>query len=129
MTNTVADAGFIGSRNFDGPMAVVAVTPGSEAERAGLQVGDTIVELQGKPAGQESRQQLSRLSPGDTLSVKVRSRRGAERELKWKVGSPSGNFVRSERSRQSYARAARPPRGLACRRSTNSIPPQERAGK
>ncbi len=32
-----ADAGFVGSRNFDGPMAVAAVTAGSEAERAGLQ--------------------------------------------------------------------------------------------
>ena len=54
------DAGFIASRNFDGPMSVAAVTPGSEAEHAGLQVGDTIVELQGKPGGQESRQELAR---------------------------------------------------------------------
>jgi predicted metalloprotease with PDZ domain len=85
--NTVTDAGFTASRNFDGPMSVGAVTPGSEAEHAGLRVGDTIVELQGKTAGQESRQELARLNPGDTLSVKVRSRRAGERELKWKVGS------------------------------------------
>jgi len=85
--NTVPDAGFIASRNFDGPMSVAAVTPGGNAEHAGLQVGDTIVELQGKPAGQESRQELARLNPGDTLAVKVRSRRGGERELKWNVGS------------------------------------------
>ena len=85
--NTVPDAGFIASRNFDGPMSVAAVTPGSDAEHAGLQVGDTITEFQGKPAGQESRQELLRMNPGDTLAVKVRSRRGTERELKWKVGS------------------------------------------
>ncbi len=85
--NTVPDAGFIASRNFDGPMSVAAVTPGSDAERAGLQVGDTITEFQGKPAGQESRQELLRMNPGDTLAVKVRSRRGTERELKWKIGS------------------------------------------
>jgi predicted metalloprotease with PDZ domain len=85
--NTISDAGFIASRNFDGPMSVGAITPGSDAEHAGLQVGDTIVEFQGKPAGQESRQELARLNPGDTLSVKVRSRRGTERELKWKIGS------------------------------------------
>jgi predicted metalloprotease with PDZ domain len=85
--NTVPDAGFIASRNFDGPMSVAAVTPGSDAERSGLQVGDTIVELQGKTAGQESRQELARLNPGDALTVKVRSRHGAERELKWKIGS------------------------------------------
>ena len=85
--NTVTDAGFTASRNFDGPMTVAAVTPGSEAEQAGLRVGDTVVELQGKAAGQESREELSRLNPGDTLTVKVRSRRGADRELKFKVGS------------------------------------------
>ncbi len=85
--NTVTDAGFTASRSFDGPMSVGAVTPGGAAERAGVQVGDIIVELQGKPAGQDSRDMLVRLNPGDTLSVKVRSRRGGERELKWKVGS------------------------------------------
>jgi predicted metalloprotease with PDZ domain len=87
IANAVPDAGFIASRNFDGPMSVAAVTPGSEAEHAGLQPGDTIVELQGKPGGQESRQELARMNPGDTLTVKVRSRRGGERELKWKIGS------------------------------------------
>ena len=85
--NTLPDAGFAASRNFDGPMSVVAVTPGGEAEYAGLHVGDTIVELQGKPAGQESRQELARMNPGDALTVKVRPRRGAERELKWTIGS------------------------------------------
>ena len=85
--NTVTDAGFIASRNFDGPMTVGAVTAGSEAEQAGLRVGDTIVELQGKAAGQESREELARLNPGDTLTVKVRSRRGPDRELKFKVGT------------------------------------------
>jgi predicted metalloprotease with PDZ domain len=84
--NTVPDAGFAASRNFDGPMSVAAVTPGSEAERAGLQVGDTILELQGKSAGQESRQELARLAPGDMITVKVHSRRGQDRELKWKIG-------------------------------------------
>jgi predicted metalloprotease with PDZ domain len=86
-TNDVPDAGFIASRNFDGPMLVGAVTAGSDAERAGLQVGDTILEIQGKAVGQESRDELARLAPGDTLAVKVRPRRGAEHELKWKIAS------------------------------------------
>jgi predicted metalloprotease with PDZ domain len=86
VSSTVPDPGFNASRNFDGPMAVSSVTPGSDAEHAGLQVGDLIVELQGKPAGQESRQVLARLNSGDALSVKVRGRRGAERELRWKIG-------------------------------------------
>jgi predicted metalloprotease with PDZ domain len=87
VTNSVPDAGFVASRNFDGPMSVGSVAPGGDAERAGLQVGDIILELQGKPAGQESRQELARLAPGDTLTLKVRGRRGSERDLKWKIGS------------------------------------------
>lgn len=87
MPNTLPDAGFIASRNFDGPMTVAAVISGSGAEHAGLQVGDTIIELQGKPAGQESRQEILRMNPGDTLTIKARSRRGLDRELKFKVGS------------------------------------------
>jgi len=83
---TVPDAGFIVSRNFDGPMSVVAVNPDSEAERAGLHVGDVLSEIQGKTAGEESQQILARLKPGDTLTVKIKSRR-EEKELTWKVGS------------------------------------------
>jgi len=80
---TVPDAGFAASRNFDGPMTVEAVTPGGEAEHAGLHVGDTILEIQGKLPGPD----LARLNPGDTVKVKVRARHAAERELNWKVGS------------------------------------------
>jgi len=83
---TVPDPGFITSRNFDGPMSVVAVTPGSEAERAGLHVGDVLSEIQGKTAGEETQQMLSRLKPGDAITVKTKSRRG-EKELTWKAGS------------------------------------------
>lgn len=77
------DPGFTASRNFDGPLMVEAVTPASEAERAGLRAEDTILEIEGKTPGME----LVRLNPGDTITVKVRGRRGVERELKWTVGS------------------------------------------
>jgi predicted metalloprotease with PDZ domain len=87
LTLTVPDPGFIASRNFDGPMSVVAVTPGSDADRAGLKVADTVTELLGKPAGEESEQRLSRLKPGDEIIIKVKTRRGPERELRWKVAS------------------------------------------
>ena len=113
IANTVPDAGFIASRNFDGPMSVAAVTPGSEAERAGLQVGDTIVELQGKPAGQESRQELARMNPGDTLTVKVRSRRGARARTEMEGRQPPGNLVRGQGPRPRHAPNSAPaaPRG------------------
>jgi predicted metalloprotease with PDZ domain len=85
--STIADAGFIASRSFDGPMIVEAVTSGSEAERAGLQAGDTILEINGSALGRESSEIVATLVPGDTIAVKSRSRRGAEHELKWKTGS------------------------------------------
>jgi len=87
VTSTVGDAGFVASRNFDGPMTVASVTSGSEAEHAGLQVGETVLEIDGKGPGQELRQELERLKPGDLITVKVRGRHGGERELKWNVGS------------------------------------------
>jgi predicted metalloprotease with PDZ domain len=86
-TNTVADAGFVATRNFDGPVTVASLTAGSDAERAGLQVGDTVLEVNGKAAGQASSQEIAGLNSGDPITVKVRGRRGAERELKWKAGS------------------------------------------
>jgi predicted metalloprotease with PDZ domain len=85
--SSTADAGFTASRNFDGPMAVSAVTAGSEAERAGLQTGDTILAINGKPAGQESSEEMAQFTGGETITLKVRSRRGGDRELTWKVGS------------------------------------------
>ena len=88
-TTMLPDNGFTASRNFDGPLSVGSVTAGGEAERAGLQVGDAILEIQGKPASQQSRDELNQLKPGETLSVKIRMRRGVERDLKWKVGSRS----------------------------------------
>jgi predicted metalloprotease with PDZ domain len=85
-TTTAASPGFSASHNFDGPMKVEAVAAGSEAERAGLEVGDTILEIQGKPAGQDSREPLARLKPGETIQLKVSSRRG-EQILRWNAGS------------------------------------------
>ncbi|MGA9509287.1 MAG: PDZ domain-containing protein [Candidatus Sulfotelmatobacter sp.] len=84
--NTAADPGFLASRNFDGPMTVSSVTAGSEADRAGLRVGDTILEINGKSPGLDSSDDMAALAPDDPITLKVRGRRGAERELKWKAG-------------------------------------------
>jgi predicted metalloprotease with PDZ domain len=84
--STSAEAGFMASRNFDGPMTA-SVTAGSEAERAGLQTGDTILEINGKTTGDEFPQQIAQLTAGETITVKVRGRRGGDHELQWKVGT------------------------------------------
>ena len=81
------DPGFSASRNFDGPLAVDALTPGSDAEQQGLRLGDVILEFEGKAVAEDFYQQLSRVAPGQTVGLKVRSGRARERELKWKMGS------------------------------------------
>jgi len=85
-TKTVGDPGFEATPNFSMPPSVVSVTPNSEAERAGMVVGDSIVEIGGQAAAWDFRQELERLQPGDTLSLRVRGHAG-ERELGWKLGS------------------------------------------
>jgi predicted metalloprotease with PDZ domain len=86
-SNATADAGFVASRNFDGPVTVASVAAGSDAERAGLQVGEAVLEINGKMAAQEFSQEIARLAPGDAIALKVRGRRGGERELRWMAGS------------------------------------------
>jgi predicted metalloprotease with PDZ domain len=86
-TNKVADAGFDVSRDFDGSVVVAAVTAGSGAEHAGVRAGDAMLEINGKGTGQESLQNLARLNAGETITVKIRTRRGVETEVKWKVGT------------------------------------------
>jgi predicted metalloprotease with PDZ domain len=86
-TYQVADAGFVPSRNSDGSVTVAAVTAGSAAERAGLRVGDTVLEINSNATKREFVRDLAGLHVGDTITVKIRNRGGAEVELKWKVGS------------------------------------------
>jgi serine protease Do len=59
------------------------VTPGSPAQRAGLDKGDIILEVNGKPIDDSAqlRMQISSMQPGTTISVKV-LRDGAERSFR-----------------------------------------------
>lgn len=85
-TTTVADAGFAAAHNFDAPPVVVRVRPASPAERAGLFVGDVLLQINGQPLGSDLAARLRELHPGDTLRLLLRQRRG-ERELEWKLGA------------------------------------------
>jgi predicted metalloprotease with PDZ domain len=82
---TVPDAGFRAVRNFDVSPSIVYVTPGSEAFRAGLSVGDQILAVDGNPPPRDLESFINALSVGEPLRLRVRSIAGPERELSWKL--------------------------------------------
>jgi putative serine protease PepD len=67
---------------------VVAVTPGGPAAQAGLQVGDVITKLDGRPA--TSAEQLLALTlthkPGDTITITY-ERQGQSNTTRLTLGS------------------------------------------
>jgi predicted metalloprotease with PDZ domain len=83
---TVANLGFTAIQNFDSPPSVTRVELGSEAEKAGLAVGDVLLEINGKPATSHFEARLAELRPGVTIYLRAGNRRG-EREIQWKVGA------------------------------------------
>jgi predicted metalloprotease with PDZ domain len=83
---SVADLGFVTTRNFDEALMVSAVTAGSAAERAGLSVGDSILEINGREASGQLEGHSAEIRPGATLRLRVRNANG-ERELHWTLDS------------------------------------------
>jgi predicted metalloprotease with PDZ domain len=79
---SIADPGFVATQNFDAPPLVSAISVGSAAERAGLSVGDTILEINGQKLKDSVARHLAALLPGETIHLRVRNST-AERELQW----------------------------------------------
>jgi predicted metalloprotease with PDZ domain len=83
-TLSTGDSGFVAVRNFNNPPAVTRLETDSAAYRAGLSLGDSILEINGRVSGGDFEERLSQLQPGETVHVKVRNRTG-EHELHWKL--------------------------------------------
>jgi predicted metalloprotease with PDZ domain len=81
---TTADLGFIAVRNFNAPPTVTRLETDSSAYRAGLSLGDAIIQINGRPSATDFQERLAQLRPGDTIRLKVRDRSG-ERDLEWKL--------------------------------------------
>jgi predicted metalloprotease with PDZ domain len=85
-TMVVADPGFTPVRGFGAPPSVGSVAAGGEAEAAGLSVGDSILEINGRPATSDLEEQFASLRPGDNVHITLRGSSG-QRELSWTLGS------------------------------------------
>ena len=85
-TGSIADIGFVATRNFDAALMVAAVTAGGAAEAAGLSVGDSILEINGQRANGSAAGRSANVRPGDTIRVRIRNSSG-EHELHWTLGS------------------------------------------
>jgi len=75
------------SASTTGGALVSDVEPGSPAQKGGLEKGDIIVALNGKPVTDDSqlRMNISMMAPGTTADLKV-FRNGSERDLSIKLG-------------------------------------------
>ena len=78
-------AGFISVRNFDVPPVAVYVEEGSDAEKAGLVQGDTILSVNGKPLNSEFEDVLATMRPGEKLTLRVAGRKG-NRKIEFPLG-------------------------------------------
>lgn len=82
----VAAPGFTTTANIGGQPEVIGVGSGSDAQRAGLAVGDRILECNRKPATGRLTEELAAMKPGATVKVRVSNAHG-QRTLKFKLGS------------------------------------------
>ncbi len=84
--NSLVDLSFAASGNRGAPPQVTSVEPDGEAARAGLDVGQSILEINGRVAGATFRQQLAEIQAGETIHLRVRNGE-TEQAVSWTVGS------------------------------------------
>jgi serine protease DegQ len=82
----LAYAGFATSLNFGPTPVVTNVDSGSEAEKAGLHVGDVIQGVDGQEPAADLTSKIANLEPGATLKLKVTSRERTH-EIKIKLAA------------------------------------------
>jgi hypothetical protein len=92
----------LGDPDSDDRNRIIAVTPGSGAEQAGLRQGDRLISIDGIDVSEDTvnriRQALAERKPGDSVDVMVRRGDHEERIMPVTLGSPLHDFSRiSER--------------------------------
>jgi predicted metalloprotease with PDZ domain len=84
-TGQIASAGFTTNANLGAIPEVERVESGSEAQRAGINVGDRVTMMNGRPAGEYMDEEIARMPPGSTIHLQLENRRG-KRELELRLG-------------------------------------------
>jgi predicted metalloprotease with PDZ domain len=105
------ELGFLAVQSFDGPIQVEAVDPGSGAERAGLQRGDILLEMDGRSLHAPPLDQLAGIKPGRKVHFRVRRGRRefplefpleAKRRISYRVEEVSDASPEQRRIRQGW---------------------------
>jgi predicted metalloprotease with PDZ domain len=105
------ELGFLAVQSFDGPIQVEAVDPGSGAERAGLQRGDILLEMDGRSLHTPPLDQLAGIKPGRKVHFRVRQGRRefpleflleARRRISYRVEEVSDASPEQRRIRQGW---------------------------
>lgn len=86
VTMRYTTAGFETTANIGGQPEVTKVVPNSDAQQAGLHVGDRVLELNGQPATPNLDYELSLMREGSTVKIRVATR-DSERNLKLKLAA------------------------------------------
>ena len=103
--------GFTTSANLGGQPEVASVDANSDAHRAGVAIGDRIVEVDGKPATASIDDQLARMRAGTTVKISLANRRGtANRQAQTRLARGAG--LHPPGCSLRHPRTTRTPRGL-----------------
>src|SRR4029077_6621546 len=80
------ELGFIPGGGPGGEIIVTSVNAGSAAEAAGIETGDTILQINGREAGHARGGLFGNLAPGETVALHI-SRAGREMDISYVAGT------------------------------------------
>lgn len=86
-SRAVTAAGFTASRVFGAALEINSVEPNSEAAKGGVVVGDIVMSVNALPVTGDFGRFIRSMKPGDVVQLRLRGRRGAEREIKLRLGT------------------------------------------
>ncbi len=93
----VGDPGFATTSNFNESPIVSSVDANSEAAKAGLVAGDTIITYNGQPAQRSLARILTLMAPGTPIHLTVRDEHNKnERSLRWSLAGREQSELRLE---------------------------------